>query len=94
MHRLAEEELGGGVERQAEEERGEIDLRRPVFGVDGEVLHHVLDVRFFQLEVGDLVARELRAEESAGVFPAEGVSGNGQGLKRERILLTSSFHRW
>lgn len=70
MDRFPKEELGSRVERQAEEQRGEIDLGGPAGGVDGEVLHHVLDVGFFQLEVRDLVAGELRAEECAGVFPA------------------------
>jgi hypothetical protein len=69
VNRLAEEKLCGGVEGQAEEERGQINLGCPAGRVNGEVLHHILDVSLFEFKIGDLVARELRAEERTGVFP-------------------------
>jgi hypothetical protein len=70
LHRLSKEKLGGRIEGQAEEQWGEIDLGGPARGIDWEMLHHVLDVGFFEFEVRDLVAGELGAEERAGVFPA------------------------
>jgi len=33
------------------------------------MLEEVLNMKFFQLEVGDLIACELGAQEGSGVFP-------------------------
>lgn len=67
---LAEEEVGRGVHGQAEEDGLDVGGGGPAGGgVDGHGSHGDLDVTLLEIEVADLVAGELRTEESARTRP-------------------------
>lgn len=66
---LAEEELSRGVHGQAEEDGLDVGGGGPAGGVDGHGFHGDLDVTLLEIEVADLVAGELRTEESARPRP-------------------------
>ena len=68
--RLAEEELARRVQRQPEEEHLQVEFRRPAVGGHRQRAHHVLDVLLLEIQIRDLVARELRAHQPTRMLPA------------------------
>ena len=61
---LSEEEFGGGVECESEEERLKVDQVCPAIGSDVAIehCHESFDMLFFEVEVADLAANELRTQ--------------------------------
>ncbi len=66
---LAHEELGGGVESQAEEENLQVYGCGPSILLDDEGSHHVRHVLFFELEIRDLISNERGSDHRSRVLP-------------------------
>jgi hypothetical protein len=70
---LSEEELRGGIQRQAEEKRFQVDWGTPTGILGWNVVEQLFQVALIHVEVGDLAPGELGSQHRAGVCPATGV---------------------
>ena len=72
---VAVDEFGNGVEREIVEQRLQVQARGPAILAGGKAVGEFFGVFFGEVEVGDLFAGELRADEGARVFPLFALGG-------------------
>lgn len=93
MDRVSVDEFGGGVEGEIVERGLQVQGVRPAVPSCGQSLGESLYVSLRQVEVRDLLARELRTDELARVLPgltAGGEDANTQeGLEALRSIVTN-----
>ena len=77
---FTEEELGRRIQCQPIEKGKHIANVRPTVFANGHDPQEVLHMLFFQFQIADLVARELRSQKSARTLPLFAVRGKLSGL--------------